>query len=84
MSNNVKAPCLTSAGVEFTVTVDYKIHDCMVSSEALSSLCHSVDKNLDLLATYGAFAAKINGVARRMVMAGVNGSPLLLAAQNFN
>lgn len=83
MSNFLKSPCLTGDGVTFTVTVEYKEHDCVVSQEALSNLCQSADKALDLIATYEAYEKKINGVARRMVMAGITSSPIQLGPQNF-
>lgn len=83
MSNVSKAPGLTSDGVTFNVLVEYKFHDCLVSPEALSNLSQLVGKELDLLETYKAYETKIAGVARRLVMAGVTGSPILLSPQNF-
>ena len=83
MNNFFTPPCLTSDGVTFTVTVEYKFHDCLVSQEALYNLCQSDDKKLDLIATYCAYEAKIQGVARRLVTAGITGSPILLGPQNF-
>jgi hypothetical protein len=83
MSNVLKAPALTGDGVAFSVLVEYKFHECLVSPEALSNLSQSVDKELDLIATYSAYEAKITGVARRLVMAGVNSTPILLGPQNF-
>jgi hypothetical protein len=75
---------LTEDGVAFTVTVEYQRHACLISSEVLSNLSRSTDKNFDLLATYDAYHAKIQGVARRMVAAGVQGIPVLLTSRNFN
>ncbi|MFI4939534.1 MAG: DUF1488 family protein [Burkholderiales bacterium] len=83
MNNITISPCLTSDGVTFTVTVDYKAHDCVISQEALSSLCQSADKKLDLIATYQAYEAKIQGIARRLVTAGITGSPIMLGPHNF-
>jgi len=83
MSNIPNQPGLTAEGVEFTVTVEYVIHNCVISREILSKLSHSEDKSVDFLDTFRAFQAKINGVARRMVMAGVGGSPIVLGLQNF-
>lgn len=83
MSNVLKAPALTSDGVTFSVLVEYKFHECLVSPEALSNLSQSIGKELDLIATYSAYEAKITGVARRLVMAGVNSTPILLGPQNF-
>ncbi len=75
---------LAEDGVAFTVTVDYQQRDCLISRDALSSLGRSVNENLDLLATYYAYHAKINGVARRLVAAGVMDKPVLLSTRNFD
>jgi hypothetical protein len=83
MNTISKTPILTDDGVTFSVMVEYKLHDCLVSPEALGNLSQSVATDLDLIATYGAYEAKINGVARRLVMAGVTTSPILLGPKNF-
>ena len=83
VSNIINPPFLTDEGVTFTVIVDHQQRDCLISRDVLSNLSHSVDENLDLLATYDAYHAKINGVARRMVAAGVKGSTVVLSNQNF-
>ncbi len=83
MSTLNTAAHLTDDGVAFTVTVDYQQRACLISRNVLSALSHSTDEKLDLLATYYAYHAKINGVARRLVAAGVQGLPVLLSAQNF-
>jgi hypothetical protein len=76
-------PHLTKDGVAFTVTVDYQRRDCLISREILFDLSRSTDGNLDLLATFYAYHAKIDGIARRLVAAGVQGLPVLLSARNF-
>lgn len=83
MTTVTKEPHLTTDGVAFSVIVEYQQRECVISQEVLSGLSHSTDKNLDLLATYDAYQAKINGVARRMAMAGVTTSPMTLTSQNF-
>lgn len=83
MSNSSTSPCLKDGGVTFTVTVEYKTHECLVSEEALSGLSQLSDTKLDSLSTYRAFEAKINGVARRLITAGITGSPILLGTRNF-
>jgi len=83
MDNAAKAPSLTADGVAFTVWVDYKSHDCLVSPDALSNLGQMGDKELDLMATYTAYETKIAGVARRLVAAGVAGSPIFLGPRYF-
>ncbi len=84
MSNIAKPPHLTSDGVTFSVIVEYQERECVISQDVLSNLSRSADKNLDLLATFSAYEAKITGVARRMAKAGVTTSPMVLANQNFN
>ncbi len=83
MSTLNTAAHLTDEGVAFTVTVDFQQRACLISRDVLSNLSHSTNDNLDLLATYYAYHGKINGVARRLVAAGVQGLPVMLSAQNF-
>ncbi len=83
MNTSANNAQLTEDGVSFTVMVDYQQRNCVISKDVLSNLSHSTDENLDLLATYDAFFAKINGVARRMVAAGVQGNTVTLSNQNF-
>ena len=77
------APRLTRNGVTFTVTVEFKEHKCLVSPETLIDLCKSQDPQLDLIATYLAYEGRIKGVARRLIAAGVPGSPVRLEAKYF-
>jgi hypothetical protein len=84
MSNVAKLPRVTSDGVAFSVIVEYQERECVIPQDVLSNLSRSADKDLDLLATYNAYEAKITGVARRMAKAGVTTSPMVLANQNFN
>ena len=83
MSISNTAAHLTDDGVAFTVTVDYQQRACLISKDILSNLSRSTDDNLDLLAIYYAYHTKINGVARRMVAAGVQGLPVMLSSQHF-
>jgi hypothetical protein len=83
MNTSTNIAHLTDDGVAFTVTVDYQQRDCVISRDVLSNLSRSTDENLDLLATYEAYHAKINGVARRIVAAGVQGHTVVLSSQNF-
>lgn len=79
----ISQPQLTQDGVAFTVCVDFVNRDCIISSEALSGLSQLNPGKPDLMRTFFAFEAKINGVARRLVAAGVPGTPLQLGKQNF-
>ena len=84
MSTLGTAACLAGDGVAFTVTVDFQRRACLISRGALASLGRATGENLDLLATYYAYHTKINGVARRLVAAGGQDTPVLLSARNFD
>lgn len=77
-------PHLVNDGVAFTVDVDYVKHNCVISTDALTKLSEMGAGDADLLQTYSAYEANINGIARRLVAAGVPSSPLWLHARNFN
>ncbi len=83
MSHTLAEPRATSDGVTFTVAVEFKDYECLVSTEALSDLSRSQDPQLDLLKAYKAYEAKIQGIARRLVTAGVTGTPLVLQPKHF-
>lgn len=74
---------LTENGVAFTVSVDFVKRDCIISRDALAKLSHLQAGMVDLMETFRAFEAKINGVARRMVVANVKGSPLQIGPLSF-
>ncbi len=83
LSNN---PIVSQEGVSFTVTVDFIKHDCLITTQALHKLCavRRDDADEDILEIFKAFEARINGVARRLLAAGVAGSPLTLRPETFN
>lgn len=83
MNTQATTARLTDDGVAFIVTVDFQRRACLISRDALSNLARYTDGSLDLLATYYAYHAKIGGVARRLVAAGVLDSPVLLSVRNF-
>lgn len=83
MPKSTPAPRLTRNGVAFTVTVEFKEHKCLISPETLIKLCQSQDPQLDLIATYRAYEGRIRGVARRLIAAGVAGSPMRLESKYF-
>ena len=80
---NSSRPHVTDTGVAFTVIVDNIPRDCLISSDALQALRGGEKENLDLMETFQAYEANINGIARRMVAAGVQGMPVRLEARNF-
>lgn len=76
----------TSEGVAFTVQVEYVEHECLITEDALkklSALGKSDGAEVDSLAIFEAYEAKINGIARRLVAAGVKGSPLRVNAASL-
>lgn len=86
MSQDKRAPHLNEEGVRFGVTVDSMYRECLIKKEALEQLCllrskgASQDGALDM---FHAFENKINGVARRLIAAGVQGTPLVLTLNTF-
>jgi hypothetical protein len=83
MTQSATEPNITTAGIAFTVRVDSVNRDCIISNEALAKLCKLKDGNPDPVETFRAFEATINGVARRLVTAGVPGTPLMLGPHSF-
>lgn len=77
---NPSQPHLVQTGVAFTVSVEYVKHDCIVSKDALTTLSPG---QADLMQTFFAYEANINGIARRLIAAGVAGTPLQLGIRNF-
>ncbi|MGZ3236932.1 MAG: DUF1488 family protein [Burkholderiaceae bacterium] len=80
---NQSTPVLTENGVAFTVNVDFVQRDCIITKDALTKLAQLQSGMVDLMETFHAFEAKINGVARRMVVANVKGTPLQLGPLSF-
>lgn len=81
---NSSQPHLVNDGVAFTVCVDYVERNCIISTDALTKLSQMGAGDADLMKTYCAYEANINGIARRLVGAGVPHSPLWLDAKNFH
>lgn len=83
MSNASAEPRLTNAGIRFSVVVEFQRYQCLVPPTTLLDLSHSKDPKLDLLDTYLAFQTKIEGVARRLIGAGIVGKPLIIGSKYF-
>jgi hypothetical protein len=83
MIRTATEPRVADEGVTFTVEVGFTDRECVVSKNALAHLRRLKGGQLDLLETYRAFEDQIHGVARRLVVAGVGGSPLVLGAAYF-
>lgn len=84
MTQTIAGPTLTESGVAFTVSVEFIKRDCIISREALAKLAALQSGGDDPMETFHAFEAKINGVARRMIAANVQGTPLQLGPNSFH
>ena len=76
-------PRVADEGVTFTVEVGFTDRECLVSKNALAYLQRLKGEQLDFMEVYRAFEDQIHSVARRLVVAGVSGSPLVLGAAYF-
>jgi hypothetical protein len=76
-------PRLTKAGITFSVTVEFTTYSCLVSNEGLAKLCELLDTKETAMQTFMAFEAKIHGVARRLIAAGVPRNPVVLGPNSF-
>jgi len=74
---------LTKAGVGFSVCVEFVHRDCFISNEALIKLAAQMFSVLGPMQTFRELEANITGVARRLVRAGVQGTPLQLTPGTF-
>lgn len=83
MTRTIAEPQVADDGVRFRVEVGFVDRECLVSKNALAHLRRSRGGQLDFLETYRAYEDKIQSVARRLVVAGVSGSPLVLGAAYF-
>lgn len=83
MQRTIAEPKVAEEGVAFTVEVGFAERDCLVSKNALAHLGRRQGNALDPLATYRVYEDQIHSVARRLVVAGVSGSPLVLGAAYF-
>jgi len=83
MNRAVAEPRVDEEGVTFMVEVGFTDRECVVSKNALAHLQRLKGGQLDLLGAYRTFEDQIHSVARRLVVAGVSGSPLVLGAAYF-
>lgn len=84
MIRTAAEPRVAEEGVTFTVEVGFADRECLVSKNALAHLRRMRGGGQqDFLETYRAFEDQIHSVARRLVVAGVAGSPLVLGASYF-
>ena len=85
MNQSSTEPRLTKEGITFTVIVDSVKHECLITPQALQRLCarKSDGTDADFMEVFHEFEANINGIARRLVAAGVAGSPLVMRPETF-
>lgn len=83
MSPATMQPRAIKSGIKFTVSVEFVSRKCLISNEALSKLAQHRTGPLDAMATFRAYEATIQGVARRLVAANVPGDPLRLGPESF-
>lgn len=83
MNKRETEPQIAEDGVKFTVEVGFVDRECLISKNALAHLRRMKGSQQDVMDIYRAFEAQIHDVARRLVVAGVSGSPLVLGAAYF-
>jgi hypothetical protein len=83
MIRTIAEPHVAEDGVAFTVEVGFTDRECLVSRNALARLRRVKGGPLDAMAAYRTFEDEIHSVARRLVVAGVGGTPLVLGASYF-
>lgn len=83
MHKTIAPPRVAEEGVTFTVEVGFVDRECLISKNALAHLRRIKGGQLDFMQTYRAFEDQIHSVARRLVVAGVGGTPLVLGAAYF-
>lgn len=83
MIRHLAEPHVADNGVAFVVEVGFTDRECIVSRNALARLRQKRGGPLDAMATYRTFEDQIHSVARRLVVAGVSDTPLVLGACYF-
>jgi len=85
MNHSSSQPHLSGDGIAFTVIVDSVRHECLITPQALVALSSykTEEDDVDMMEIFRAYEPNINGVARRLVAAGVAGNPLVLHPATF-
>lgn len=83
MSEPITNVKMTNAGIVFSVCVEFVNRECFISNEALIKLAAQMFAAIGPMRTFRELEANITGVARRLVHAGVQGSPLQLTPNTF-
>ena len=86
MNHAITQPSLSEEGITFTVVVDSVKRECLITPQALHKLSSlkSDDDDVDMMEIFHSFESNISGVARRLVAAGVEGTPLVMRPETFN
>ncbi|WP_176442625.1 DUF1488 family protein [Noviherbaspirillum humi] len=87
MNHHDHAPHLSGEDIAFFVNVDALDRECLIRKEALQQLSGiKADEvsQFSPLEVFHAYEGKIKGVARRLVAAGVSGTPLVLTPETFS
>lgn len=83
MHKTLSEPRVAEEGITFTVEVGFTDRECLVSRNALAHLRRLKGGQQDFMDIYRTFEDQIHSVARRLVVAGVSGTPLVLGAAYF-
>jgi hypothetical protein len=74
---------VTKSGIAFSVCVEFVHRECFITNEALVKLAAQMFEILGPVQTFRELEGNITGVARRLVHAGVQGTPLRLTPNTF-
>ena len=77
-------PHLTDEGVAFSVAVGFMKRECLIPKQTLSYICRTWCDDMDCMSVFQANEDAITAVARRMVIAGANSSPVVLERKYFH
>jgi hypothetical protein len=85
MNHATTQPGLSEEGITFTVVVDSIKRECLITPQALYKLSSlkSDDADTNIMEIFRSFESNIMGIARRLVAAGVAGTPLVMRPETF-
>lgn len=84
MSVVTDRPHVIDEGVCFTVTVGFMKRECLIPRQTLSYISRSLESDEDYMSAFRAHEDTIMSVARRMIVAGAGGSPVVLERRYFH
>jgi len=83
MGTVMDQPHLTEEGIAFTVAVGFMKKECLIPKQTLSHICRTLGHDMDCMNAFHAYEDTITAVARRLVVAGVGKSPVVLERKFF-